>query len=724
MAEWDDRRSEHLWFFAVLLIIAGALTPVLEWAQLATWQIDILGLILCLSAIGAIGLARIRPRLASPLLVGATLAALALALAWSPHVAGLALFVVPVGMATLLLSRGGAGAALVASVALVWLAEVPGWGVQAAVTAGLGVVWIAGWLADSSRRGLVEKLLEYYAAARTALDDARDRQLALNQANASLAQAYTHLARLNELLQASRLEAELARQAKEQFVANVSHELRTPLNMIIGFSELLHRAASTYGAQLPDELLADLGVIQRNSQHLAQLIDDVLDLSQMEAGQMSLHRAWTTVPDLAVEAVEAVRPLFQAKGLALTTTCAGDLPQVFWDRLRVRQLLLNILSNAGRFTVDGGVEVNVGANDREVHISIRDSGPGIAPEHQQRIFEPFEQVDGSATRGASGTGLGLSISKQLVELHGGRLALESRLGQGSTFHIALPLQVASPPATAARWVNPFQVYEPPMQERMPPPPKPRPRVVVLEEANMLHHQTQVYLQDAEVEWVTSLDALSAEVQRTPPQLVIINDHQVMEGGDSVRTLLKLPPRTPIVSCYVPGLREACERLNVVEYLIKPISEAALLSTVGRMASPHATILLVEDDAEAARLFARQLAASEHGYRLLRATQGRRALELMRSRRPDAVLLDLGLPHLDGYEVLAEKNGDPAICAIPTAIVSARDPLGAPVQASRIRVELPGGLSARDIVLAAAALTQALSPQGRLAGPASPASPAG
>lgn len=722
--EWDYLQSDHLWFFAVLLAIAGALTPLTEWMGLAIWQIDLLGLLLGGAAIVAIGLARTRPLSTSLLIVGVTFLVPSLYLAWRPSAAVLALYVIPVSVSRLLLPGWGANSALVAALGLVWASPVPVLEAKAAVSLAVGMVWLVGRMSDAYRQGLLDTLLEYYAAANTALETARDHQLALNQANDNLLKAYARLARLNDQLQASRLEADLARRAKEQFVANVSHELRTPLNMIIGFSDLLHRAAVAYGTPLPEELLADLGVIQRNSRHLAQLIDDVLDLSQLEVGQMSLHREPVVVSELLAEAMDAVRPLFQAKGLALTAHVPPEIAPVSWDRLRVRQVLLNILSNAGRFTATGGVDVRVAESAHQVCISISDTGPGIAPDDQRRIFEPFEQVDGSTARESSGTGLGLNISKRLVELHGGRLWLESHLGKGSTFHLDLPQHdVQTTAAGVSRWVNPYTMYE--STVHTPPPlPKPKPRAIVVDEGHVLHRQAEVYLQHMEVKHVTSLDTLNTEVQQAPPQLVIVNDHQVMEGGKSVRTLFQLPPRTPIISCYVPGLREACEQLNVVDYLLKPVAETALLTTLARITQPGATVLLVEDDAEVARLFTRQLTATGCGYRLLRATNGRRALDLMRARRPDAVLLDLGLPHLDGYEVLAEKNADRTICEIPTAIVSARDPLGAPVLASRIRVELPGGLSGRDIILAAAAVTHSLSPESRRAGPALPATPPG
>ena len=169
-----------------------------------------------------------------------------------------------------------------------------------------------------------------------------------------LASANVQLARLNQLAQGMRHAAEDARRAKEEFVANVSHELRTPPNMIVGFSEMMLQAPQTYGKKIPSALLADLAVIQRNSQHLSSLIDDVLDLSQIEVGKMALTKERVAFQEVVQAAVTAVRPLFDSKGLHLKTEVPGDLPLVFCDRTRIREVVLNLLSNAGRFTEHGG----------------------------------------------------------------------------------------------------------------------------------------------------------------------------------------------------------------------------------------------------------------------------------------------------------------------------------------------------------------------------------
>ena len=231
----------------------------------------------------------------------------------------------------------------------------------------------------------------------------------------------------------------IASEHKSQFIANMNHELRTPLNAVLGYSELL--ADGLYG-QLPDKALQVLSRIQANGKHLLGLINDVLDISKMEAGQLTLALDDYSVENVVQSVVSAAGSLAQAKGLTIKTKMAKALPLGRGDERRLTQVLLNLVSNAIKFTDNGGVEVDVKAKNGEFNIMVRDTGPGIAPADQARIFEEFQQVDDSSTRKKGGTGLGLSISRRLIDMHGGRIDLESTLGKGSTFSIVLPVRVS------------------------------------------------------------------------------------------------------------------------------------------------------------------------------------------------------------------------------------------------------------------------------------------
>ena len=233
-------------------------------------------------------------------------------------------------------------------------------------------------------------------------------------------------------------ELEAASRHKSQFLANMSHELRTPLNSVLGFTELL--VDGIYG-ELPDKAKTTVARVQANGRHLLGLINDVLDLSKIEAGQLTLTLEDYSVGQIVRSTVTAVEPLARAKGLELATTVAENLPIGRGDERRLTQVLLNLAGNAVKFTETGAVDILADAADGHFEITVRDTGPGIAAKDQALIFEEFQQVDSSSTRQKGGTGLGLAISKRIVEMHGGTIDVESVLGSGSTFRLKIPIRV-------------------------------------------------------------------------------------------------------------------------------------------------------------------------------------------------------------------------------------------------------------------------------------------
>ncbi|OFZ99477.1 MAG: hypothetical protein A2Z64_04030 [Betaproteobacteria bacterium RIFCSPLOWO2_02_67_12] len=231
---------------------------------------------------------------------------------------------------------------------------------------------------------------------------------------------------------------ETASRHKSQFLANTSHELRTPLNAILGYTELIQDGI--YGA-VPEKIRDILARVQSNGRHLLNLINDVLDLSKIEAGQLTLSTADYSMQQVVQTVVTATESLMAEKGLVCRVHIAGDLPHGTGDERRITQVLLNIVGNAIKFSDCGEIAVAAEVADGAFHVSVSDDGPGIAAEDQQRIFEEFQQVDSSSTKAKGGTGLGLSISKKIIQMHGGRIWLKSEPGGGSVFHFTLPLQV-------------------------------------------------------------------------------------------------------------------------------------------------------------------------------------------------------------------------------------------------------------------------------------------
>ncbi len=231
---------------------------------------------------------------------------------------------------------------------------------------------------------------------------------------------------------------EVASQHKSQFLANMSHELRTPLNAILGYTELI--LDGIYG-EMPDKVRGVLERVQSNGKHLLGLINDVLDLSKIEAGQLTLSLTDYSIKDVVHSVFSAVESLATAKQLALKIEMPPNLPTAHGDERRLAQVLLNLVGNAIKFTDTGEVAIKASASNGSYTLSVHDTGPGISEADHGKIFEEFQQADSSATKKKGGTGLGLSISKRIVEMHGGRIWVDSSLGEGSTFSFTVPVTV-------------------------------------------------------------------------------------------------------------------------------------------------------------------------------------------------------------------------------------------------------------------------------------------
>lgn len=549
---------------------------------------------------------------------------------------------------------------------------------------------------------------------RVALDQARDRQEQLGRLVADLADANLQLTRLNRVTAAMRQAAEEARSAKEQFVANVSHELRTPLNMIIGFSEMITQTPTLYVATLPPPLLADLDVILRNSRHLSHLIDDVLDLSQIEAGQMALTKEYIALHELVEVALIAVRPLFTAKKLYLQTALPVDLPLLYCDRTRIRQVLLNLLSNAGRFTEAGGVQIRASQEGAYVTVSVADSGPGIPADRVGELFQPFQQLDDALSRRVGGNGLGLSISKRFVELHEGQMWVESTVGVGTIFFFRLPVNLFAHHHNqgAAGWLNPEWEYRQRTRPSTAPIVTVRPRFVVLDTEERLQRLLRRYLDKVEVVTVHTLPAAIQAVTQTPAHALLINDLAWEQPDQPLSELAELPYGTPLLHCALPGSHGVADQWGLADYLVKPVARETLLAALARLSLTSRTVLLVDDEPDALQLYRRMLASTAQPYRVLRASNGQEALEMLTSQRPAALLLDLVMPKLDGFRLLAVKNQDPVLRAIPTIVMTARDPAGQPIVSSTLTVTQRGGLSVTQLLACITAVTEILARGGQ------------
>ena len=297
---------------------------------------------------------------------------------------------------------------------------------------------LTAWLSTRRLFTALEWALNMAERAQHNAEDARSHRFELQRVMQSLDIALSRLERSNRALIFAQEAAEKAYRFKSDFVANVSHELRTPLNLIVGFSEMMATAPESYGGvPLPREYRGDMLAIFRSSHHLLDLINDVLDLSQLESGRMAIHKERVHLATVIVDAVEIVRGLAEARKLALLVELPDPALVIDLDRVRIRQVLLNLFTNAMRYTDSGSVRVYTRTDGTEVTVIVEDSGRGIAPEKLSRAFEAFDRMDEEEL--SKGSGLGLAVSKRFVDLHEGRMSIASEVGRGTTVSFALPL---------------------------------------------------------------------------------------------------------------------------------------------------------------------------------------------------------------------------------------------------------------------------------------------
>ncbi len=458
---------------------------------------------------------------------------------------------------------------------------------------------------------------------------------------------------------------------KSQFLANMSHELRTPLNSIIGFSRVILKGID---GPLTDMQRVDLQTVYDSGQHLLNLINDILDLSKIEAGKMEITFEEINLQEIIKGVMSTAIGLVKDKPIELQQSVPPDLPVIRADGRRVRQVLLNLVSNAAKFTEEGFIRVEAMTAGDEVIVSVTDSGIGIPPEKQKSIFEPFTQADASSTRRAGGTGLGLSICKSFVELHGGRIWVDSTVGVGSTFYFALPIQ--GPPAMEK--AEPGEEAAPPMERAEEPGERGDKIVLCVEDDEGVITLFRRYLskQGYQVVGLSDSTRVLEEARRLHPYAITLDVMMPNKDGWQVIQELKADPETghiPVIMCTIVAEKGRGMSLGAADYLVKPILEQDLLAALERLdreAGRH-RILVVDDQAED-RLLLRRLIESQQGYEVIEAGGGQEAITLVKEMLPHIIVLDLMMPEMDGFAVLEAVKKDEATRAIPIIVVTAKE----------------------------------------------------
>jgi signal transduction histidine kinase/DNA-binding response OmpR family regulator len=466
-------------------------------------------------------------------------------------------------------------------------------------------------------------------------------------------------ARSYELSQQAVKEMREIDQIKTQFLANMSHELRTPLNSIIGFSRVILKGIDGPVTDLQHQ---DLTAIYNSGQHLLGLINDVLDLAKIEAGKMELSFDEINITDIITSVMSTASGLVKDKSIKLVRNIQGDMPTVRADAIRIRQVMLNLLSNAAKFTDEGEIVVDASiqpgpAGLAEILISVSDTGPGISQDDQEKLFQAFSQVDNSPTRKTGGTGLGLSISQQLIQMHGGRIGVHSELGKGSTFYFTLPIYRGKEEKVDSYGSKVILAVDD------------DPQVIALYER---------YLQPQGYQVVALLDPSRAKERAHQIKPFAITLDIMMPGYDGWQVLNDLKNDTetkdiPVIICSIIEEQERGFSLGAADYLLKPILEEDLLNALNRLNGDGSIreVLIVDDDPNSLRLMGMYF-RRHNQYKVILAEGGKKGWEIITSHPPHALILDLFMPEMDGFTILEKMRDNAKLRDIPVVVVSGGD----------------------------------------------------
>ena len=495
-------------------------------------------------------------------------------------------------------------------------------------------------------------------------DELGDLASAFNRMGEGLRSAEAELRQRQAELEILTDEAQSANRAKSQFLANMSHELRTPMNAIIGYSEMLTDEAEDL--ELP-QFIPDLKKIRAAGKQLLALINDILDLSKIEAGKVELHYEEFSVREMIEDVANICEPL--AAKNSNTLKISVEDTRMYSDLTRVRQILFNLLSNACKFTLSGTVELTIVCDlDAFIQFQVRDSGIGMTAEQLVKVFEAFSQADSSTTRKYGGTGLGLAITKKFCEMMGGSIGVTSEIGKGTTFTVRLPTQAetkaASPRAEIAAALGPAPAGQP------------IGHVLAIDDDPIIHDLMKSFLvREGYALTGAGSGAEGLRIARDlKPDIIILDIAMPGMDGWSVLSALKSDPDLrdiPVVVLTMTDNKSLGFALGAAEYLTKPIDRDRLASVLRKYRRlSRETILIVDDDARIRDSL--RLTLTKDGWTVQTAENGRVALEKVNTARPGLILLDLLMPEMDGFAFLEEFRKLSFAVDVPVVVMTAKD----------------------------------------------------
>ncbi len=541
---------------------------------------------------------------------------------------------------------------------------------------------VVGWGISHNLIISIEAASQHYREALQRLNEAREHRAEISVLLKDVNNANYQLDRMNLMLTYARGQADKAREERDRFALAVSHELRSPLNFIIGFSDLMVNSPETYDdlKDWPPGLYDDIKEIYKSSTHLMQLINDILDMGKMDAKQFTVFKEKIDFIEIAEDVREMVQTAITNKGLELRMDIDPQLPPVFVDRTRIRQVLLNLVTNSLRFTRKGSITIKAYRSTPELlRVEVIDTGTGIAKEDLPKVFHEFRQIGKENLRSLEGTGLGLSIGKRFIQMHSGEMGVESEPGKGSIFHFTVPfhqqiddVQIINEDSTleAAKEESDLMVDKIPLL------------LMLTLDAFSARVFTKM-IKGYKVTILTDAKQLGTVVEKTFPRAVIIDENLV--DYEDVKAFVENPPfEIPIISFPLPVSRQnRSSNLpeGVIDYLVKPVPRLVLQETVKKLDLKVNSILVVDDDPSMARFVTQAIKFNEEdpldvnfgNYKILTALDGKEALHFLQTLPVGVVFLDLDLTDMNGLTLLNQMLQDNEMRKIPVVIISASDP---------------------------------------------------
>ncbi|MBT9311968.1 response regulator [Leptothoe kymatousa TAU-MAC 1615] len=493
------------------------------------------------------------------------------------------------------------------------------------------------------------------------------------------------LASAMEEAESARVKAEDANRSKSEFLANMSHELRTPLNAIIGYSEMLEEDVTSIGE---DDFVPDLKKIQGAGKHLLGLINSVLDLSKIEAGRMELFLEDISIQTITKDIVGTIQPLVQRNGNKLFVSCPDDIGTIYADQVKLRQSLINLLSNACKFTENGEITLTIkptsittqaGTQENSLQFVVADTGIGMTPEQMSKVFQAFTQADTSTTRKYGGTGLGLTITKQFISMMGGDVSVDSVPGEGTSFAITIPRTVHAhsssedtffaPPLPLSDRAAVSALYEISGQSS-------EKTVLLIVVDQHTRDRLQIWLNDAGYKVVCAMDKKQAIAlaQELLPDAILLDGMIPQKSRNLLveRFRAKAPlAQIPIILLSTAETSAQEEHFGIDDSLDRPLKPMEVLNVLGahlpKPAGPK--VLVVEDDLNAREILGRLLQQAD--WTVVLAASGPQAFDYLQHTMPDVIVLDLMMPGMDGFEFVRLLHQSPRWSTIPIIVVTAK-----------------------------------------------------